>query len=496
MNEKVNQILQELYNYDSEFMKHENELKDLLSQMLKSAPDTKFDPIFAEILRRKILLKAEQLSGERAANTSRFSFKFLVPAFAVLAIAVIAGVNYLQNKNIGYEYAAEKGAKLQPLAFGSLAELVPGGGREGLGGGGVGGGGGFAQNTAAVSDGALKARPQSGGGGDMSILPVYDNFKFAYAGEKVELEDENLAVMRRVKGFGSNPNLASIVKNFSVPAFNLKNLQNPYIEMLTLTEDRDFGYMVNLNFKEGSVNINENWFRWQTPDRMCQDEACYNRYRLNISELPSDEETIAIADGFLSQYGINKSGYGKSVVQKQWFRDYQIAPDKSVAWIPDVLTVIYPVVINGQTAYDQSGNISGLMVSVNARVKKVSGVYELYNQVYESSEYPAETNWERILKIAEAGGNNIYYPYYENSAPGTTLKLGTPKRELMKMWKNEPGKEGYEILVPALVFPILDAPTDFPSYRSSVVVPLIKELIKEPSVIDPGQPMPLSQPRG
>ncbi len=494
MNDKINQILQELYKYDSEFMKHEKELKEILNQMLESAPNTKFDPLFAESLRKKILIRAGEISSEAVSAKHRPMWQFALPAFAVIAIAVLAGTNYWKNLN-NTQIASIKESKLQPLAFGSLAELVPGGGREGLGGGGVGGGG-SAQNTAAVTDEVMKARPQSGGGGDFSILPVYDNFKFVYAGEKVDLADENLSVMRRVKGFGSNPNLASIVKNFSVPTFSLKNLQSPYVEMLTLTEDRDFGYMVNINFKEGSVSINENWFRWQTPDRMCQDEACYNRYRLTVSDLPSDEEVIAISDSFLSGYGISKSGYGAPVVQKQWFRDYQIAPDKSVAWVPDVLTVVYPVVVNGQTVYDQSGNISGLMVSVNARVKKVSGVNELYNQVYESSEYPAETSWERILKVAEAGGNNIYYPYYENSAPGTILKLGTPKTDLVKMWKNELGKESYEILVPALVFPIMDAPANFPSYRSSVVVPLIKELIKDPSVIDPGQPMPLLEPRG
>jgi hypothetical protein len=66
----------------------------------------------------------------------------------------------------------------------------------------------------------------------------------------------------------------------------------------------------------------------------------------------------------------------------------------------------------------------------------------------------------------------------------------------MRMWKNEAGKEGYEIFVPALVFPIIDPPANFPSYRSAVTIPLIKELITEPSVIDPGQPMPLTAPKG
>jgi hypothetical protein len=64
MNEQINQILQELYKYDPEFMKHEKELKEILGQMLQSAPNTKFDPLFAESLRKKILIRAEEISSE------------------------------------------------------------------------------------------------------------------------------------------------------------------------------------------------------------------------------------------------------------------------------------------------------------------------------------------------------------------------------------------------------------------------------------------------
>lgn len=494
MNEQINQILQELYKYDPEFMKHEKELKEILGQMLQSAPNTKFDPLFAESLRKKILIRAEEISSESGLVKDRPMWQFALPAFAVMAIAVLVGANYWKNLN-NTQIASIKESKLQPLAFGSLSGIVPGGFGRG-GGGGMGGGDGSAQNTAVITDEAMKARPQSGGGGDMPILPVFENYKFVYAGENLDLKEENLPVFRRVKGFGKTLNLSSIIKNFSVPVFNLKNLQNPYVEMLTLTEDRDFGYMVNLNFKEGSLNINENWFKWQTPDRMCQDEACYNRYRLKISDLPSDEEVISIADNFLEQYGVNKNIYAEPVVQKQWFRDYQAASDKSMAWVPDVLTIVYPYQIQGQTVYDQSGSQSGLMVSVNARVKKVSGLYELTNQVYESSDYSAETSFDRIKKIAEAGGNQVFYPAYEPNIPSVQVKLGTPSRSLMRMWKNEAGKEGYEIFVPALVFPIIDPPANFPSYRSAVTIPLIKELITEPSVIDPGQPMPLTAPKG
>jgi hypothetical protein len=500
MNEKINQILQELYKYDSEFMKHENQLKPILEQLLKNRPDTQFDPAFAESLRKRLLLSAQAMSGKTRNSfwQSLTSLKFALPAVAVVALAVLVGVNYFKP-DIYLDNKAQSGKKLQPLAFGSLNEASI----STLGKGGMGGGGGsLAPSAASSQDTAISnSKIAAGGmGGGAGIMPVFENYKFIYTGDALTLSDQNVEVLRRQKGFGGNISVTSLLKNFTLPNFNIKAMQSGFVDSINLTEDRDFGYMVNINFRDGSINMNENWFKWQTPERLCQDEACANQYRLKLSDIPSDSEVINIANSFLDQYKIGKANYGEPVVQKQWLKDYELASDKTMAYIPDVVNVVYPLLVNGEKVYDEAGNVTGLNVSVNVRVKKVSGFYDLSNQVYDRSDYAAETSWERIVKIAEAGGNQVFYPMYSEPNLGgevktTEVKLGTPTRSLLRQWKNDPGKEGYEIFVPALVFPILDAPANFPAYRSAVTVPLVKELLKDPSSSVPPQIMPLTQPK-
>ncbi len=500
MNEKISQILQELYKYDAEFMKHENQLKPILEQLLKNKPDTKFDPTFAESLRKKLLLTAQTMGSKTQTSfwQNLTSVKFALPAMAVVAIVALVGVNYFKP-GMNLNNTALTGKKLQPLAFGSLNEAST----STLGKGGSGGGGGGLTAAMPLSQDASSANSKMAGGGmggGAGIMPVFENYKFIYSGEALTLSDQNVEVLRRQKGFGGNTSITSLLKNLSLPNFNLKALQSGYVESVNLTEDRDFGYMVNINFRDGNISMNENWFKWQTPERLCQDEACANQYRLKLSDMPSDTEVINIANSFLDQYKIGKTNYGEPVVQKQWLRDYELASDKSMAWLPDVVNVVYPLEVNGQKVYDESGNLTGLNVSVNVRVKKVSGFYDLSSQVYDRSDYAAETSWERIVKIAEAGGNQIFYPMYSEPNLGSDVKtvevkLGAPTKSLLRQWKNEPGKEGYEILVPALVFPILDAPANFPSYRSAITVPLVKELLKDPGSLVPPQIMPLTQPK-
>jgi hypothetical protein len=312
-------------------------------------------------------------------------------------------------------------------------------------------------------------------------------YKFVYKGEELVLDQKEMDVYKRIKGgFGSTA-VSSVLKNLNFGLVNLNKLTNASVQSVNVVEDRDFGYAFSINFEEGIISIYENWTKWQTPDRLCQDEACYEANRLKISDIPSDEEIINIANSFLSEHNIKVSSYGAPKIQDYWKKEYERASNKSQVYIPDTVTVIYPQILNGQTVYDQSGNETGLMVNVNVRVKKGSGISELSSLKYQSSLYATVTDAKKILEIASRGGMYQYYPFYEG---GTTkeLELGAPKVSLIKHWQYK-DNQNTELLVPALIFPILNPPSDQYFYQSNVVVPLVEEILNEQQPY----PMPLME---
>ncbi|RLC38071.1 hypothetical protein DRH27_03180, partial [Candidatus Falkowbacteria bacterium] len=148
----------------------------------------------------------------------------------------------------------------------------------------------------------------------------------------------------------------------------------------------------------------------------------------------------------------------------------------------------------GKTVYDESGHPSGLTVNVNIRYKKVSGLYNFKLVDYESSDYEAEIDTDRLLQYAEHGGRYGNYAYPETDKT-VEIKLGEPKLSLIRYWHYDQSKlKGEELLAPAYIFPIIEKPEQDYFYRQSVVVPLIKELLDEAgqdSSIGISRPMPL-----
>ena len=71
--------------------------------------------------------------------------------------------------------------------------------------------------------------------------------------------------------------------------------------------------------------------------------------QLSPDDLPTDEELIAIADNFLKEHGIKRENYGDPIVNKYW-RETGMSD-----FVPDTLTIIYPLLINGKEVLDQGG---------------------------------------------------------------------------------------------------------------------------------------------
>jgi hypothetical protein len=160
-------------------------------------------------------------------------------------------------------------------------------------------------------------------------------------------------------------------------------------------------------------------------------------------------------------------------------------------WLPDMLNVVYPLMIENQAVYDEGGNPSGLNVGINVRNKQVVSVWDLSVQNYQSSQYDAETDLNRIMKVAEQGG---VYGYVDITQGGRVveIELAEPTIQYVKMW-NYKNNQSEELLIPSLVFPIKEQPAgDQYFYRKSVVVPLVKEILDRNN--NPVKILPLEDP--
>jgi len=312
----------------------------------------------------------------------------------------------------------------------------------------------------------------------MGMMPVYYDYRFVYKGEPLDLSDTAVSVLRRQLGENTSGDLKNYLlsNNFGLADFG--SFADVKMQSYNFTEDRDHGYNVTVNFADGSISLNEDFTRWTDAHVMCEDEACSENSRIRPGDIPSDDQVIAIADNFLKNYGIATQNYGEPYVDDNWRLYYEQSADRSGYYLPEVVNVIYPLLVDGREVRDESGNPTGINLSVNVRVNAVTGMWGLTTQRYDASSYAAETDANRIIKIAEAGGFRSYYPLADNN-DAKSIALGTPERSLVKIYNYQNGIN-QELLVPALVFPA-EGVSDLYYSPKFVVVPLVEELLNDPS---------------
>lgn len=491
-NTDIESILADLYAIDPELKSHDTELRKVINQLLTAKPDITPNKEFIESLKRTVLERSETILAHKPTFLEKLHSMqktFLYPATAavVLIVAATAGVMaFLKNPQLANR---ESGSiALQSSGEFAFGPLTSNQNFLGKGSGiGLGGGGGFAgvsMNTAAPTTAPTAEESATrdtaiGGDAKLSIYPApYNVYTYTYKGEPLNLTESKLPVIRRIKGI-TNQNSNSLLSPIS-SLFNISKITNAKAQNISVMEDRDYGYAINVDFLEGGVSFSQNWQRWPHPENDCRDEACYKRYRVTEADIPGDAELIAIADRFLSDYGIARAGFGDAEVRSDWRIYYEQSTDKANYYFPESITVIYPQLINGEKVYDESGYPTGLTINVNVRYNRVDGVWGLTTQSFESSNYSMETNATKIIELATKGGYNYNYPmpYPADSgvqANQVVLDLGTPEQILMKSYRWN-GSTSDELYVPALRFPIINMPKDQPFYATSITIPLASEL--------------------
>jgi hypothetical protein len=321
--------------------------------------------------------------------------------------------------------------------------------------------------------------------GDKMISSEYRDIKYnyVYKGEDFSLFPDEINVYRRLTPDLSHE-LSDTITGKKISFFDLKKFSDLGINNMTIFEDKDYGYSLYLGLADSSFSIYKNWEKWPSSNNTvtCDSAgACYQENGLTIEEISNDEEILNISNQFLSDYEINLDNYGPGEVQKSWLKNYLLK--SSYQYIPETITVIYPLKISGVAVYEESGNKTGLTVEVDMREKKVSGVYNLMYQYFESSTYNTEIDKEAIINLAEQGG--LYNNYYTDSenVDEVEVNLDQPILGLVRVWQySEKDSKSYELYVPAYIFPILSADSYPLLYKENIVVPAVKDFFDTESV--------------
>jgi hypothetical protein len=468
----IHQILDELYLLDPSLKQHESILIGLIETIIASRPTFTIDETFVADLKRQLMNTPKTESfGEKLtnlfANMTYKKYAGLAGAGALLTALIV--IPALTLSTLKQQEGISFGLIIEPTknqAFGILSDSVSANNpsAENFGGGGLAEMK-QAENTALSYDASRS----------MIILPPEFEIKYNYLynGEIPKLS-ETVNVLKRVKDKTAARQAASVIKNLKFDLIDLSKFGDFNLQNLTLSQDKPFGHVINLNLEEGNISINENWQTW--PQSQCQDEACFARERISFEQVPSDEVLINIAKNFIEQHNISLENYGEPEVLGDWKVAYETAPDKSSFYVPDGLTVLFPLKIQGMFVYESwGGNKEGLQVNISLKHQKVLSVYNLNSQHYQSSAYPAVTDVSKIKELISQGGFNNYQP--ENASKTGDVVLGEPQLAYVKIWKYE-NNTNQELLVPALVFPIAESPKDMPFYRKFIAIPLAEEMLK------------------
>ena len=486
MEKHIKQILNDLYAYDPGLKAREAELVSIIREILTLRPDTKFDEAFSRQLRFRLMNSADYSETKEswlgkiinATTMKKLNYAFGVLAVVAILVASTLYVNDQNGSKISFFTPGVKITKAGEGAFGELKNVSNAGGQ---------GGGGGAAAAPSVTDearsnesGKMMTTPGFGGTSEIYI-PV--NYKYVYKGEALELTETKREVLKKQKSDAYS--MQGLLNSLNLGLINLGSFGSAKLQSASFYQDGQDGYYITVDAQNGSISLSGGWPKVE-PLIACLDvpaksselrAPCGEVPPIRPEQIPADSELISIANQFVAQHNISMEAYGQPEVRDEWRAQYERAENKSLVYLPDVVTVVYPLNLEGREVYDESGNKTGLMIGVNVRNRKVVSMYDLSLQQYQASDYEAVTDVSRIMKLVEQGG---LYGYVDPSAQRTiTIELGDPKVEFVKMW-NYSNNTSEELLVPSLIFPVIDQSQAEPYfYRKAVVIPLVKQILDQ-----------------
>ncbi len=501
-NEKlIGEIVADIIKADPSLAGKEKELSLLAEKLLMSKPEPKIDESFSMELRDKVLdlfVKKQKKTSSPSAY-GRWSWVSFSCGLAIITLVLPFTMTVYpsvwpssQKTGFVHKASAQMIVQVADNAFGSIgqngnsglesAKTVSSANRAyGMGDG------------VASGVGAGKMVPPAEADASVVGFIQQDTVKYTYAGGDFDPSSVDTPVYKRALSRVDLSSVAGVIKQMDFGSFRLSDFNDLKIDNISLKEDHDYGYYFSFSGENGSFNLSKNWEKWPQPYLSCQSDDCWKNQRVKKEELPSDEEAIKIADAFLSQYGFSVVGYDKPFVNDDWKLYYDTAENKDEYYFPEEVYVVYPLSINGLSVLDQSGNKSGLLVYVDVRTRRVSGLSSSLSLNFESSNYELVLDKEQIIKKAEKGGLNGGWYYYAEGGANPEVLLGSPELYLVQQWVyNEKIGKGEDVYVPCYIFPVENRPSNMLYLPKNVIVPLNKEFFQENN--DTISPRPLVRP--
>ena len=196
-----------------------------------------------------------------------------------------------------------------------------------------------------------------------AMLPYQPKiYSYEYAGSGYVFKNDRMGVLKKKKNTISLREAEPFLQNFKISSLDLTKFSNLKLNNLMISEEQEYGLSLNIDFNEGNLTLSRNWSLW--PQSVCATGNCQT---IQIDQVPSDESALRIARDFLSKYQIGTTSYGKPFVNHDWKVAYTLASDKRYAYIPEVISVIYPLVLDGKTVYEEYGQTKGMTVNIDIK---------------------------------------------------------------------------------------------------------------------------------
>lgn len=341
MSANTNDILNELYALDPDLQQKESEIIQIIDMMIKDRPVVEINEHFRAELRQKIL---QEISSTHSSTLwSRWW-----PMMSAMSVCMLFGI-WLSfgvlptppHTPLSFQQEVET---LSPESFGPIHLPDERNLRPQSGGGGGGGLGGTADTVS-----SKMMAP------DAMIYPPIDMpfYTYSYKGD-IKMPDENLSVYKKTSMPFDSDDTASIVKNLSLKEIDVTAFDRLGVSNITLAEDTEYGYMMNLDFINGTISMYQNYLKWPQP--ACDPSGCVQPPKLTEKDIPEDAEIIQASRDFIEKYQIDITHYGAPSVDKTWRIWYARSAEMGQEQIvPDMYTVTYPFTLEGKALYQEGG---------------------------------------------------------------------------------------------------------------------------------------------
>lgn len=498
MSSIVNTLLEELYTLEPDLRTKESSVKGLIEDMIAHEPHVEIDETFRKELRAKIM---HEMAGSQKPSWNWW------PMVSFACLCLIVGV-WLRAENISsptpiaFENTVQN---VEKNAFGDITltgptpvvapEVAQTGAAEVTTTKTTA----TAKTTKTVNNAGGKSAPQMARLGDADAIsskkmmapdtmiyppmdfPVYN---YTYKGD-IKLPETSLPVYKKTNVPFSANETNGILRNLSLGSVDVAAFENLGIANLTLTEDVEYGYMLNLDFTSGTISMYQNYQKWPQP--VCDNTGCTTLPQLTEADIPSDETIIATADAFLAKYGIDKTIYGQPKVDSTWRIWYTRSAEMSgEKMIPEIYTITYPILMDGKPVYEEGGVYRGLTLNYDVRTKRISNMYGIEKTKLEKSDYDTIQDPALLEKMVKSGGRYINDEVPPQDRTVVDVPVGDPSLgyvHLFGEWKNGTSQEYF---VPAYIFSVENPPKENFA-QNTIIVPLVKEFTQTvgPMPVDP-----------